>query len=294
MAPRHIIQLAFLSSLWGLVYALTRVAVPLLGPNLSIFIRVTMAAVTLLVLMRLRRERWPHGHTRELLLLAFITVVFPHMLYAWASLHLPAGYAALLGVNTVLFGSIASAAVGLERMTRARIAGCLLGLAGAGLVVRLGPVQMTPMLLLAALACLAGAAFSGGSAPFQKRALQRMDPLAITAGMHAIAVPFLLPGALLDWPAARLEWHALAAVIGMGVVTSGLAWWAYMLIMRHVTAVAALSSQFMIMAFGVMWGVVLLGEKVGPAMWGGAALLVGAVLLVAGYNPLRRDKPLKT
>jgi drug/metabolite transporter (DMT)-like permease len=134
---------------------------------------------------------------------------------------------------------------------------------------------------------MAGAAISGISTPFLKKAIARMEPLQITAGMHAAAVVLMVPGALYDLPRARFELHALAAVALMGLLTSGLAYWMYMRIMRHVPPMAALSSTFLSTGFGVLWAVLLLGEPTGIAMAVGGALILLACLLVMGLNPLQ-------
>jgi drug/metabolite transporter (DMT)-like permease len=117
-----------------------------------------------------------------------------------------------------------------------------------------------------------------------------MEPLTITAGMHAGAVALLVPGALYDLPHATFTWEAMVAVLIMGSTTSGIAYWLYMRIMRHVPPMAALSSTFMITGFGVLWGVVFLGETTGPALYAGGALILVACMLVTGFNPLRRSE----
>ncbi|MCB2040807.1 MAG: DMT family transporter, partial [Rhodoferax sp.] len=127
----------------------------------------------------------------------------------------------------------------------------------------------------------------GMSAPMLKRAVTRMDPLAITAGMHLIAFVLLLPGAIVDWPRARFSAGALAAVFVMGTFTSGIAWWLYARIMRHVSPLVALSSTFMITAFGVLWAVLFLGETLDTGIYLGGALLVLSCLLVMGFDPRR-------
>lgn len=287
MSARHFLQLFALSALWGTSFLFTRYASPLLGPNLVVALRMALAAATLAVLMRLMRRRWPHEHWRELLLLGSVSVAGPHVLYAWSALHLPAGYAALLSVSSVLFGALASAWMRLEAMTAGRMLGCVVGLFGAGLLVRLGPVQASDELVAAALTCMGGSALSGLSAPLLKKSMTRMDPLSVTAGMHVVAALLLLPGGLYDWPSATLHSGALAAVALMGVATSALAWWAYMQIMKHTSAVGALSSSYMITGFGVLYGVIFLDERTGPAIYAGGAILFLAVLLVSGYNPLR-------
>ena len=285
---RHTLQLVALSALWGSSFMLTRFAAPILGPNLLAALRMGMAAVALACIMRWLRMRWPVEHWRELGLLALLGVAAPHAMLAWSALYMPAGYSALLYVTSVLFGAIAAAWMKEETLTGPKLAGCLLGIIGAACVVQLGPVEPSPRLVMAVLIATVGSALSGMSAPMLKRAVARMDPLAITAGMHAIAFVLLLPGATIDWPRARLTPGALGAVALMGIFTSGVAWWLYARIMRHVTPLAALSSTFMITAFGVLWAVIFLGEQVDSGLYLGAGLLVLSCLLVMGLDPRQR------
>lgn len=285
---RHMLQLVALSALWGTSFMLTRFAAPVLGPNLLAALRMGMASIALACIMRWMRLRWPVEHWRELALLALLGVAAPHALFAWSALYLPAGYSALLYVTSVLFGAFASTWMKEETLTAPKLAGCLLGIVGAAFVVRLGPVEPTPQLVLAVLIAILGSAVSGMSAPMLKRAVARMDPLAITAGMHAIAFVLLLPGAAVDWPAARFTAGTLGAVFVMGSFTSGLAWWMYARIMRHVSPLAALSSTFMITAFGVLWAVVFLDERVDTGLYLGGGLLLLSCLLVMGFDPRPR------
>ena len=192
----------------------------------------------------------------------------------------------MLTVTSVLFGAFASAWLKEEGLSLSKMLGCLLGFAGAALVVRLGPAEPTHTLVMAALTCMAGAAISGISTPFLKKAISRMEPLQITAGMHAAAVVLMLPGAVYDLPRAHFTPGALTAVALMGTLTSGLAYWMYMRIMRHVPPMAAQSSTFLSTGFGVLWAVLLLDEPTSAAMVSGGGLILLACLLVMGINPL--------
>lgn len=272
---------------------LTRFAAPVLGPNMLAALRMGMATVALACIMRALKQRWPLEHWRELALLGLLAVAGPHLLFSWAALHMPAGYAALLYVTSVLFGAIASAWMKEEVLTGPKVLGCLIGFLGVALVVRLGPVQVTPALVVAALTATLGSAMSGASTPLIKRAIARMEPLAITAGMHALSFLMLLPGALYDLPQTRFTAGALGAVALMGTATSGIAWWMYARLMRHVSPMAALSSTFMITGFGVLWAVVFLDETVGSGLYAGGALILLACTLVTGFNPLQRFMPVR-
>ena len=156
------------------------------------------------------------------------------------------------------------------------------------LIVLLGPVEPTLVVTTAMLACIAAAPAFGIATPLMKRAISRMEPLQIAAGLHAFAFIYLLPGAVYTWPQARFTPGAMAAVAVMGVVTSGLAYWAHLRIMVHVTPVAAMSPMFMIPVFGVAWGHVFLGEPLSPGIYAGGSLVLLASALVSGFNPWRK------
>jgi len=269
---------------------LTRYAVPVLGPNMLAALRMGFAALALAAIMRALGQRWPLEHWRELGLLAVLAVAGPHVLFSWAALHMPAGYAALLYVTSVLFGAFASAWMKEEALTLVKMLGCLAGFVGAALMVQLGPVQPSVTLVVAVLTATLGSALSGASTPLIKRAISRMEPLAITAGMHVIAFILLLPGLLIDLPQAQFTPGAVGAVALMGIVTSGLAWWMYARLMRHVSPMGALSSTFMITGFGVLWAVVFLDEQVGTGHYVGGALILLASTMVTGFHPFRGRK----
>ena len=284
---RHFLQLVLLSALWGASFLFIRIASPLLGPQVMAALRIGLATLTLMAIMRVAGERWPWHHWRELFGLGALTVALPFLLYAWAALHLPAGYSSLLNTMAVPFGVLAAAWMKEDTLSTRKWLGCACGFAGVALIVQLGPLDPTPVLLAAALACITASACYGISTTWMKRATQRMSPLAIAAGIHAAALVLLLPGAVWNLPQAQFTPLALAVVAVMGVVTSGLAYWLNLRVLTQVSPVAAMSSAFMIPLFGVAWGHLFLDEALGPGMlWGGALVLV-ATGLVTGFNPLR-------
>ena len=285
MKTKYFAQLVALSALWGASFMLIRVASPLLGPSVLAALRIVLATVTLGILMRAMRHTWPVGHWRELAVLGALSVAAPFLLFSWAALQLPAGYSALLNTTAVVFGIIAAAWLKEDTLTVRKVLGCACGFAGVALIVSLGPVEPSAKVILAALACTVASACYGVSTPLMKRALQRMQPLEIAAGIHAVSVFMLLPGAAWGWPEAVFTPTALAAVALMGVVTSGLAYWMHIRIMVHVSPVAAMSPTFMIPVFGVAWGHIFLGEKLSTGIYAGGALVLLASALVTGFNP---------
>lgn len=285
LKSHHFFQLAALSALWGASFLFIRMASPLLGPSVLAFLRIGLATLTLGLLLRLLRKPWPLAHWRELGVLGLLSVAVPFLLFAWAGLHLPAGYSALLNSTAVIFGLFSSAWLGEDRLTVRKVLGCLSGFAGVGFIVGLGPVQLSTEVLLAAGACVLASACYGLSAPLMKRTITRMEPIQIAAGLHALALLALAPGAAWTVQRAVFTPQALMAVAVMGIATSGLAYWLHLRIMVHVTPVATMSPIFMIPVFGVLWGHWFLGEPLGAGLFVGALMVLVASALITGFNP---------
>lgn len=288
MRTRHFAQLVGLSALWGASFLFLRIASPALGPLALAGLRVGLAIVALELIMRALRQPWPWAHWRELAMLGALTVAVPFLLYAWAALRLPAGYSALLNTTAVLFGTLASAWFKEDTLTARKLLGCAVGFVGVALIVQLGPVRLDSQTLLAVIACIVASGCYGASTPLMKRATTRMEPLAIAAGIHVAALVFVTPGALWALPRANFTPEALFSVLVLGVITSGVAYWIHLRIIRQVSPVAAISPAFMIPVFGVTWGHLFLGEELSSGIFVGGALVLVATALVTGFNPLRR------
>jgi drug/metabolite transporter (DMT)-like permease len=288
MQPRHFFQLVFLSAVWGASFPLIRIAAPAFGPLIMACVRCALAAVVLAVLMRFMRQAWPdRAHWGALTVLSLLTVVAPFVLFNWAGLVLPAGYSAVLNATAPLFGVVAGALVGEERLTLRKLAGCAAGIAGVALLVRLGPVQPDSRVVLAVLACVAASASYGFGAILMKRATRVHHPLPASAAVHAAGAVVLLLPAATGVGAVQLRTDALLAIAVLGMVTSGFMYWISMRLMREISASAATSSAFMIPMFGVTWGGLFLGEPFTPGMLPGVALVLVACALVTGFNPFR-------
>ena len=288
MKTRHFAQLVALSALWGASFLFLRIASPVMGPLVLAGVRVTLATITLILIMRALREPWPWQHWRELTLLGMLSVSMPFLLYAWAALQLPAGYSALLNTTAVLWGTLASSWFKEDTLSARKLLGCVAGFVGVALIVQLGPVKIDATTIVAVLACLAASACYGCSTPLMKRATTRMQPLAIAAGIHLTSLVLVMPGAVWAWPTAQFTPAALFSVLILGTITSGLAYWMHLRIIRHVSPVAAISPAFMIPVFGVTWGHLFLGEELSSGIFVGGALVLLATALVTGFNPLRR------
>ena len=288
MKAKYFAQLLAVSALWGASFPMLRVAAPEMGANVTAFLRVSIGAATLALLMRAVGQRWPWDSWRELTALGVVSVGLPYLLFCYAATKAPAGYLALLNPTAVVFAVLSSAWLKEDRLDAGKIIGCILGFVGLSLVVQLGPVKPTTDVLLGAGAAILATFFYGAAAPFQKRATRRIEPLAIAGPMHLSAMLLVAPFGLWDLPQARFTPTGIALVLVLGVVTSGLAYWVHLRILRHVTPVAAVTPIFFVPVFGVAWSFLFLGEPVSAGTVIGGAIVLVASALVTGFNPWRR------
>lgn len=98
----------------------------------------------------------------------------------------------------------------------------------------------------------------------------------------AAAVVFVLAGAgfgMVQLPAS-ISPTAWAGAIASGVLYYGAAYAFYLSGLRHVPASVAAASFYLVPAFGVAGGMLLLGERLSPQQWMGGALIVIVVAAI--------------
>lgn len=132
--------LALLGLIWGGSFFFARVAVAHVPPFTLVFLRLGLAALALHIYIRGRFGMYEAlaGRWREFALMGLINNAIPHAFIFLGQTHIGAGLAAILNATTPVWTVIiANMATEDEKLSPAKIAGCLLGLAGT--VVLIGP-----------------------------------------------------------------------------------------------------------------------------------------------------------
>lgn len=274
-------QLVALSALWGASFLLIKIASPQLGPTVLAGLRIGLATLALTLIMRILGHRWPWQHAREMLWIALTAVAVPFLLFSWAGLHLPSSYSALMNTTYVVFGCLFAAWLKVDTLTMRKLLGCVIGMLAISLIVQLGPIQLTSVALLACGAVLLAAMSFGLAVPLTKRALSHIEPLPMAAMTHLWSLALLMPMAAYSAPQAQWSAQALLATTVLGIVTSGIAFWLHLRLMRHLSSTAAMTPAFMIPIFGVLWGHLFLDEPLSSGMLIGAALALVAIALIS-------------
>jgi drug/metabolite transporter (DMT)-like permease len=281
LRPADYARLLVLSTIWGASFLFLRLAVPEVGAIDTAFFRVLIALTVLLPVLWWKGERLDlRANIGAYLMIGGLGAGIPFLLFGYAAHHLPAGYSALLNATTPLFGALC-AAVGLgEPLTRRRVLGLFSGLAGVAVLMGLGPVEITRETLQSAGACLSAALLYGITGVLLKRRKPPLAPRMVAAGSQIGAVLVLLvPAALAPLP-GTVGTVAAASILGMGVLSTGVAYLIYFKLFEDVGPTKALTVTFLVPLFALIWAALLLGEPLSLRLVPGTALILIAMTLV--------------
>jgi drug/metabolite transporter (DMT)-like permease len=103
----------------------------------------------------------------------------------------------------------------------------------------------------------------------------------MAAGNQLAAAALLVPLLPLAPPLAAPSALVIANVLALALLASGIAFVLYFRLIADVGAARALTVTYLIPGFGVLWGVLFLGERVSaPMLVGGALVLLGTVFVL--------------
>src|SRR5271155_2730850 len=122
MDGRDWILLGGLSVLWGGSFFFNGVAVKELPPFTLVFLRVALAAMILLPVLRIYRIRFPKGFIgwQPYFAIALLNNVLPFSLFVMGQTHIPSGLASVLNATTPVFTVLVMPAAGEEKLLMRR------------------------------------------------------------------------------------------------------------------------------------------------------------------------------
>jgi len=293
MSFADLAKLVFLSAIWGGSFIFLRVAAPEAGPLLTATLRTTLAGLALVAFATATRVKmdW-RANLKPFAVVGLFAVVIPFSCFAFAALHLPASHSAVLNATALLFGAVFSMIWLSERLTLQKLAGLLLGIAGVAVLVGAGSVALTPVMLVAVGACLIAAAGYALSSIIVKKTghPDGIHPIAMAAGSMALGSVVMLPTVPFALPAAMPSLTALACILAMALLSSGLAQALFIPLIVKVGPTRAMSVSFLIPLFSMLWAFLFLQEPIGMSTVVGGGVVLLAMGLVLGGS---RNKPAK-
>ena len=266
-----------ITALWGANFAVVKIGLEELHPLAFVFGRFALIALCLAPFLR-----WPRGQWRNLFLLSVSLGVLHFGIMFWAMDHIDAATAAIAVQLQVPFSALLAWIFFKDRFGWRRSLGTLV--AFAGVVVIAGEPRFEGGLLPLGLVILAACIWAFTN--IQVKWLGEMNVFQITGWMAILAMPQLLA---LTWlldgnpfpsylAASWIGWGAMLFQ-AVGVTVIGYGFW-YGMMRRHaVNQVMPLT--LLVPIFGVLSGVIFLGEDLTFAtVIGGIATLIGVAIIV--------------
>jgi drug/metabolite transporter (DMT)-like permease len=287
------------SVIWGSSFLFIRVAVEHLPPSAVVFGRTVLGAAFLVPLAARRRAF--RGMRRVIVPVAIVTVLdmaAPTFLTAWGEQHISSSAAGILTATDPLFTAVLALwLIRSEAPGRKQFAGLVIGFAG---VIALLGIDFRGSLveLAAAGAVLLSALGYAGAALVYRRWLADVPAIGVTALMTAISsLAFLAPAAV-NLPREVPPASSIFALVTLGIINTGLAYWLFYLLIDQAGAASASVITYVMPVVALVLGVALLGEQLTIGAIAGLPLIgVGAWLATSrrtsgtSAGPPRRAAP---
>lgn len=287
IAPLTWVFLVLLGLLWGASFFFARVAVEQVPPLTLVLLRVFLAAVALHLYLWGRHDLYRELLTRwrAFILLGTVNNVIPFTLIFVGQTEIGAGLAATLNATTPLFTVIiANRLTTDEKMTIAKLAGCLLGLAGTAVLI--GPSAATGLgaPIWAQLAII-GAAISYGFAAIYIKTFRQLSPTVTATGQLTASSLVMLPLVLFidhPWTLEMPSADIIVAILMLAVVSTSLGYILYFRIIRDAGATSGSIVTLLVPPSAILLGVVFLGEQLSLEAVLGFLLIACGLLVIDG------------
>jgi drug/metabolite transporter (DMT)-like permease len=276
MQTRDWSELFVLGAVWGASFLFMRIAVPEFGPLALVEIRVAIAAVFLVVVLAWRGGLSGLKQSAGALALAgSLNSALPFTLFAFSTLYITAGAAAVVNASVPLFSAVVAYFWLRERLTGARALGLAVGFAGVLVLVWDKASLNGGHAGLALGAGLLASLSYAVAVTYTKRRLNKVPALVAATGSMIASSALLLPLAILYWPENSPSLLSWASVIALGVACTAFAFIYYFRLIARV-GTKTTSVTYLIPMFGMLWGFIFLHEAVSLSM------LIACVVILLG------------
>ena len=286
MSRRDLGLLVALSAIWGSSFLFIKVGVEELEPAVVVCGRLLVGA---LVLLPVALARGGLSGLRAMLVpiavLGALNNALPYWLLSFAETRIDSGLAAVIQAAAPIFTVLLAIRVDpSQRVTGLRLAGVGLGFVGVALLVGLQEGGE----LLGAVAVVGTALCYAVSVLYAGRAIRSFSPLDVSIGQLTVGALLTLPAALVQWPAETPSAKVVGAVLVLGVLGTGVAYLLYFALIVRAGASRAILVTYLVPAFALVYGWLILGEAVTASALAGLALILGGTALATGGRLRRR------
>lgn len=216
---------------------------------------------------------------RFYVVIAFIGTIIPNATFYAAVARLPAGIMSILIATVPLIAFPMALALGIDRFSKERAAGLALGILGVALIASPGGAAVD--LVWVAIAMVGPLFYAIEANWVAKNGTAGMDAVQAMFGVSLVGAVLVAPIALgtgqwVDpFPPGRPE-----AALVISSVVHALVYASYVWLAGKAGSVFASQTAYLVTGTGVIWAMVLLGERFEPLVWLALVVMLAGVALV--------------
>ncbi|KQT53072.1 ABC transporter permease [Aureimonas sp. Leaf460] len=288
MSGRSWALLFVLGGLWGGSFFLTQIVIRELPPLPLVGARLGLAALALLVYLRLRGISFAPLRQRagDFLILGLLNNAVPFLLLAIGQTRMGGGLASILNATTPLWTILVAAiATSDERLTGRKLAGVMLGIVGVAVLVgpeAFGTGHSVPVYAFAAI--LAATFCYALSGVFSRR-FKGVPPAVVATGQLCASGLMMMPLVLaVHGPLVYgdLSGGGAVALLALALGATALAFILFFQIVAAAGATNASLVTFLVPASAILLGVLFHGEALTAGEVGGFALILAGLAAIDG------------
>ena len=279
-------MLVLLSIFWGGAFFFVEIALRGFQPLALVFLRVTIAALILLLVVYIRGHRIPTSLKTwgAYFVMGALNNALPFSLIVWGQTRIDSGVASILNATTPIFTVLlAHFLTSDEHLTIRKFIGVLIGFCGVFLM-------MSPELQngfswrgLGLIAVL-GAAISYSLAGIFGKRFKQEHPMVTSTGMLICSSIMMAPLAIFTGAlgASVLSTPAIAAVLGIATISTAMAYLLYFRILASAGATNVLLVTFLIPVSALLLGIGVLGEVIHVLEYAGMGGIFMGLIVIDG------------
>ena len=276
----------FVSLSWGASFMFTRLVVEEISPSHLVSIRLLLAALLLGPLFINKEVFLKMSKViPSFILLGIINAALPFFLFAWSAQELTAGMLSILNGTSPLFALIIAILLFRQNTTFLQVIGLLAGFIGLLIFIGLDEIRVVffPVTL-----CLIGAFCYA----YSNNVLFKLNHI----NSSALASATMLSGFIFSIPLFLYEPQSFSfdlslktylATLFLGLVSTGISFIAYVVLLQRSSPVQASSIIFLVPITGIFWGAIFLNENIDQKV------ILGSLCILVGIGLTNIFKPKK-
>jgi drug/metabolite transporter (DMT)-like permease len=267
MEFKNWILLTLLGAVWGSAFMFIKISADDFGPILLVNLRLLLAgALFLPFLLQKKYLAYFKSHFFGILILGIFSNAFPFTMFSYASLGATSNMLGILNGTTAFMTMVVAYFWLKESITPKQIFGIFLGF--LGILVLVNPANGSATLSASGFALVGALSYSFSGVYIQKYQLNANKFVLIGWAMLFGGL-FLTPLSFFNLPDQMPDNNAIAALLWLGIVSTGIAYLGYIRLIEQIGAVRTSTVTYLLPVFSIIWGSIFLQEKITWIIFGG-------------------------